>query len=78
MKGFSQRKGILDILGVSAQNQRKFFEKYYNIDIGLSELNDMFIKYGTNIEAFNKLMGISGFFSWVNQINPFNSLNFFK
>ena len=77
MKGFSQRKGILDILGVSAQNQRKFFEKY-NIDIGLSELNNMFIKYGTNIGAFNKLMGISDFFSWVNQINPFNSLNFFK
>lgn len=71
IKGFPKRKGILDTLGVNEQDQRKFFKKYdHNIDKGLFELNEMFIKYGTNIGAFNKLMGISNsFFSWFSWFN---------
>ena len=68
IKGLSKRKGILDNLGISEENQNKFFSKYkHDIDRGLYDLNNYFIKYGTCPKAFNELMGIRD--------NPDNSDN---
>lgn len=85
IKGFSKRKGILDILGISEENQNKFFLKYKdNIDQGLYELNNKFIECGTCPRAFNELMDIfdntnnsdnslSSWLKWV--VSPFNWFN---
>ena len=71
IKGLSKRKGILDNLGINEENQKKFFSKYkQDIDKGLSDLNNYFIKFGTCAKAFNELMDISD-----NPYNPDNSDN---
>ena len=76
IKGSIKRKGFLEILGVDFESQKKFFQKYHDIDKGIYELTIMFNKYGTNKDTFYKFMGIqsSGILSMINPINIYNYL----
>ena len=70
LKVFLKEKEF-DTLWIIKENKNKFFLKYKDdIEQGLYELNNYFIKFGTCARVFNELMG-----SFDNTNNSKNSLS---